>query len=187
MFAAATRWGRTLAHGMMLYSIVVHLIRTELLPGSVELEQDLVFPGPIFAGDELVIDAEIVHVDRALRPRRGARARHPRRRRRRLRGAHAGERRCLTMLLASARSLERTFAARDVADFAALIGGNLDGGEHVPTGLVGGLFSHAARHDAPGRGTNWMKQTLRFRSRARIGEPLTATVEIVRLRPTSAW
>ena len=62
-FAATTRWGRTLAHGMMLYSIVVHLIRAELLPGSVELEQELVFPGPIFAGDELVIDAEVVHVD----------------------------------------------------------------------------------------------------------------------------
>jgi 3-hydroxybutyryl-CoA dehydratase len=65
-FAATTRWGRTLAHGMMLYSVVVHLIRSELLPGSVELEQDLVFPGPVFAGDELVIDAEVVNVDREL-------------------------------------------------------------------------------------------------------------------------
>jgi acyl dehydratase len=45
---------------------VVHLIRTELLPGSVELEQDLMFPGPVYAGDELDIDAEVVGVDRAL-------------------------------------------------------------------------------------------------------------------------
>jgi len=80
-------------------------------------------------------------------------------------------------------SLERTFAAGDVADFAALIGGNLDGGEHVPTGLVGGLFSTLLGTTLPGRGTNWMKQTLRFRSRARVGERLTATVEVVRLRP----
>ena len=65
-FAATTRWGRTLAHGMMLYGIVVHLIRSELLPGSVELEQELMFPGPVFAGDELVIEAEVVHVDREL-------------------------------------------------------------------------------------------------------------------------
>jgi acyl dehydratase len=65
-FAARTRFGRTLAHGMMLYSLVVHFIRSELLPGAVELEQDLVFPGPIFAGDELTIDAEVVHVDREL-------------------------------------------------------------------------------------------------------------------------
>ena len=80
-------------------------------------------------------------------------------------------------------SLERTFAAGDVADFAALIGGNLDGGEHVPTALVGGLISTLLGTRLPGRGTNWMKQTLRFRSRARIGERLTATVEVVRLRP----
>jgi len=80
-------------------------------------------------------------------------------------------------------TLERTFAARDVAEFAALVGGNLDGAEHVPTGLVGGLFSTLLGTSLPGRGTNWMKQTLRFRSRARVGERLTATVEIVRLRP----
>jgi len=65
-FAARTRFGRTLAHGMMLYSLVVHLIRAELLPGSVELEQDLVFPGPIYAGDELTIDAAVVRVDAML-------------------------------------------------------------------------------------------------------------------------
>ncbi|MCU1279908.1 MAG: putative MaoC-like dehydratase [bacterium] len=65
-FAAGTRFGRTLAHGMMLYSLVVHVIRSELVPGSVELEQDLVFPGPVFAGDELLIDAEVVSVDRTL-------------------------------------------------------------------------------------------------------------------------
>jgi len=80
-------------------------------------------------------------------------------------------------------TLERTFARGDVADFAALVGGNLDGADHVPTGLVGGLFSTLLGTTLPGRGTNWMKQTLRFRSRARVGERLTATVEIVRLRP----
>ncbi len=65
-FAATTRFGRTLAHGMMLYALVVGFIRSELVPGSVELEGDLVFPGPVFAGDELVLDAEVVRVDRAL-------------------------------------------------------------------------------------------------------------------------
>jgi acyl dehydratase len=65
-FAATTRWGRTLAHGMMLYALVVHYIRAELVPGSVELEQDLVFPGPTYADEEIVVDAEIVAVDHAL-------------------------------------------------------------------------------------------------------------------------
>ena len=80
-------------------------------------------------------------------------------------------------------TLERTFGAGDVAEFAALVGGCLDGAEYVPTGLVGGLFSTLLGTTLPGRGTNWMKQTLRFRSRARVGERLTATVEVVRLRP----
>jgi 3-hydroxybutyryl-CoA dehydratase len=65
-FAARTRFGKTLAHGMMLYSLVVHVIRSELVPGSVVLEQDLVFPGPVFAGDELTIDVEVVAIDRLL-------------------------------------------------------------------------------------------------------------------------
>jgi hypothetical protein len=80
-------------------------------------------------------------------------------------------------------TLERTFAAGDVDAFACVIGGNLDGSEHVPTGLVGGLFSTLLGTTLPGRGTNWMKQTMRFRSRARIGERLRATVEVVRVRP----
>src|SRR5258708_35095375 len=80
-------------------------------------------------------------------------------------------------------SLERTFGAGDVADFAALMGGNLDGADHVPSGLVGGLFSTLLGTTLPGRGTNWMKQTLRFRSRARVGERLTASVVVVRLPP----
>jgi acyl dehydratase len=65
-FAATTRWGRTLAHGMMLYSLVVHCIRAELVPGCVELASELVFPGPTYAGHDVVIDAEVVRVDRTL-------------------------------------------------------------------------------------------------------------------------
>jgi acyl dehydratase len=64
LFAAATRWGRTLCHGMLLYSLIGQVIRTRLLPGAIELEQDLVFPGPTYAGDELTIVVEIVRVDR---------------------------------------------------------------------------------------------------------------------------
>jgi len=65
--------------------------------------------------------------------------------------------------------LSRSFDAREVAEFAALVGGELDTGEHVPSGLVGGLFSTLLGTRLPGRGTNWMKQTLRFRGRARVG------------------
>jgi acyl dehydratase len=79
-------------------------------------------------------------------------------------------------------SLERTFGTDEVAGFWALVGGPCDAG-WVPSGLVGGLFSTLLGTRLPGRGTNWMKQRFRFRAPARVGEPLVATVEIVRLRP----
>src|SRR5689334_10248358 len=79
--------------------------------------------------------------------------------------------------------LVRSFDAAEVAELAALVGAPLESGEHVPSGLIGGLFSTLLGTRLPGRGTNWMKQTLRFRSRARVGERLTAAVEVVRVRP----
>ncbi len=65
-FSATTRWRRTLCHGMMLYSLIIDVIRRRLLPGSVELEQELMFPGPVYAGDEVTIRAEVVRIDREL-------------------------------------------------------------------------------------------------------------------------
>lgn len=79
-------------------------------------------------------------------------------------------------------SLRRTFTAEDVGGFVALVGGPAPP-TIVPTGLVGGMFSTLLGTSLPGRGTNWMKQTLRFAAPAYVGEPLTASVEIVRLRP----
>jgi acyl dehydratase len=62
-FCAGTRWGRTLAHGMFLFSLLLHVIDAELVPGAVVQEQELMFPGPIYAGDELVISVEILSAD----------------------------------------------------------------------------------------------------------------------------
>jgi 3-hydroxybutyryl-CoA dehydratase len=75
------------------------------------------------------------------------------------------------LALGQRATLERTFAAGEV------------GGALVPNALVGGLFSTLLGTRLPGRGTNWMKQSLRFYRRAAAGERLCASVEIVRLRP----
>jgi acyl dehydratase len=53
----------------------------------------------------------------------------------------------------------------------------------VPGPLLGGLFSNLLGTGLPGRGTNWLKQSFRFIAPAPIGEAITATVEITRLRP----
>jgi 3-hydroxybutyryl-CoA dehydratase len=80
-------------------------------------------------------------------------------------------------------SLTRAFSVAEVVEFSAAFGDGEPARTHVPAGLIGGLISTLLGTRLPGRGTNWMKQMLCFAAAARIGEPLTATVEIVRLRP----
>ncbi|MFB9950646.1 MaoC family dehydratase [Rhizobium puerariae] len=53
-FSARTRFGRTVSHGMLLYSRVWALIRKAAPAQSHEM-QSLMFPNPAYAGEELVI------------------------------------------------------------------------------------------------------------------------------------
>ncbi|MCA9931862.1 MAG: hypothetical protein KC419_25435 [Anaerolineales bacterium] len=53
----------------------------------------------------------------------------------------------------------------------------------VPGPLLAGMFSDLLGTKLPGRGTNWLKQQLQYPTAAKIGEAITATVEIIRLRP----
>ncbi len=79
-------------------------------------------------------------------------------------------------------TITRTFTANDLAEYAALA--EIAQSPHtVPGPLLGGMFSCLLGTQLPGRGTNWLKQKLAFPTPAHIGQEITATVEIVRLRP----
>lgn len=87
-------------------------------------------------------------------------------------------------------NVTRTFTQDDVDEYAELTGDRCLGiaisrrdTTVVPGPLIGGLFSYLLGTRLPGRGTNWLKQRLRFEKPARVGEALTASVEITRLRP----
>lgn len=80
-------------------------------------------------------------------------------------------------------SVTRTFTPRDVAGFLGLAEARAAAIAHVPEPLIGGLFSYLLGVDLPGFGTNYLKQEMRFAAPAPVGVPLTATVEITRLRP----
>lgn len=56
-------------------------------------------------------------------------------------------------------------------------------GRMVPGPLLSGMFSDLLGTQLPGRGTGWMKQSLRFLRVAHPGEMLQARVEVVRVRP----
>jgi acyl dehydratase len=51
-FSAKTRFGRTVSHGMLLATILRGLL-DQLVPGSRQVAQKLMFPAPTFAGDAL--------------------------------------------------------------------------------------------------------------------------------------
>lgn len=52
----------------------------------------------------------------------------------------------------------------------------------VPAPLLAGMFSDLLGTRLPGRGTGWMKQSLSFLAPACLGDTLTATVTVTRLR-----
>jgi len=67
-YAAGTRFGRRIAHGMLAASYVSSLLASRLPgPGSVYLSQTLKFTKPVFIGDTLTVSAKIT----AYRPARG--------------------------------------------------------------------------------------------------------------------
>lgn len=88
------------------------------------------------------------------------------------------------MKLGQSAEVTRVFDQDVVARYAALTGDESGvRSKYVPEALVGGMFSELLGTKLPGRGTNWMKQRLKFVGVAPIGRPLTATVEVTRLRP----
>ncbi|PVB61781.1 phosphate acetyltransferase [Labrenzia sp. 011] len=79
--------------------------------------------------------------------------------------------------------LTRTYSDQDMRDFARLAGDDAEVPRSVPGPLIGGLFSYLLGVKLPGRGTNYLKQSLEFLAEAPVGVALTASVTVTRLRP----
>ncbi len=60
-FSARTHFGRTVAHGMLLYTALCGALAA-FCPGAVQLEQELMFPAPTFAGEEVTLRLEVTEV-----------------------------------------------------------------------------------------------------------------------------
>ena len=57
-FSARTRFGRTVAHGLLICSVLRGLV-DRLLPGGRMLEQSVMFPAPTFADEPMQFSAEL--------------------------------------------------------------------------------------------------------------------------------
>jgi acyl dehydratase len=65
-FSAHTKFGRTVAHGMLLYSTVCGVLGTRLPgPGTMQLEQELMFPSATPTGEEVTIQLKVAEVNAA--------------------------------------------------------------------------------------------------------------------------
>lgn len=58
-FAAASHFGATVAHGMLLYSCICKALTEQIGPGMVQTEQTLMFPNPTYVGDRLHIGLQV--------------------------------------------------------------------------------------------------------------------------------
>ncbi|MDP3546131.1 MAG: MaoC/PaaZ C-terminal domain-containing protein [Phreatobacter sp.] len=63
-FSARTRFGRTVSHGMLLYTVLWGLIRRHV-PDARQTSQTLMFPAPAFAGEPLVFSGVVEETDGA--------------------------------------------------------------------------------------------------------------------------
>lgn len=61
-FAARSRFGRTVAHGMLLYGLISSVLSNNF-PAVEPLEQDLMFPTPTYAGESVTVRVEAIQVD----------------------------------------------------------------------------------------------------------------------------
>jgi acyl dehydratase len=181
-FSARTRFGRTVAHGVLLITVLTGLVE-KLRPGGVIAAQDVRFPAPTFAEEEMEFQAweegeQIAFVvtrtaDRvttcdgsfSLPP-------PPQWRKGRDGGASTSE----------GEGLTGVFSQMDV-DTLISLGGASQPDASVPIPLLGALFSHILGTKLPGPGTNYLKQQTRYLAPAAVGEQLTAHVAVTRKRP----
>ncbi len=63
-FSARTKFGRTVAHGMFLYGVVSGVLGTRLPgPGTLQVDQELLFPSPTYAGEKVTVQVELVQLE----------------------------------------------------------------------------------------------------------------------------
>jgi len=62
-FSARTRFGRTVAHGMLLYSTICRVLSTQYPgPGVLQIKQKMMFQNPTYTDTEITVQFEVIDV-----------------------------------------------------------------------------------------------------------------------------
>ena len=63
-FSARTHFGRTVAHGMLLYSTICRVLSTQYPgPGVLQIKQEMMFQNPTYTDTEITIKMEVVDLE----------------------------------------------------------------------------------------------------------------------------
>jgi acyl dehydratase len=202
-YAAGTRFGATVAHGMLLFSRLAAEAAGWLGDAPFVVAQTLVFPSPTYAGADLTAELRMAGTGADGTMRVGERivtsggvetavgettlAVQPREQVR-IDGSHVIGGAALEGLTVGTKAVaERCFTAADIAAWCTLVG---DGNPRhrgvdpeVPAALLGGLISMLLGVELPGRGTGWLKQRFVYLRPVPAGITVAGRVEIVRIRP----
>lgn len=198
-FAGRTHFGRTVAHGMMLFGALSAAASRWLEEPLTIHIQDLMFPAPTFAGTEHRIRLEVrrrepdlVVIGQAIVTGNetetaigemvawdGAPVAPPTTDT--LPPAGPDEYKGLRLGMTAAAT--RRFQPAEVEEFCALIDERYQPDRVVPPALLGGTVSHLLGVELPGPGANWLKQRYEFLRPVLVGEEVRAEVELVRFRP----
>lgn len=215
-FSARTRFGRTVSHGMLLYT-AIHGLLSMQFPDFSAVTQELMFPNPTFAGEEITFSIQEIignggnlSVETILTKTGGTCvcesrtelvskqiSRQISQKSAIMRNiefssdgtSNSNESNETYKHLAAGQtaSVRRTFTPDDITEFLQLAALSAESGAmHVAPPLFAGMISALLGMTLPGKGTNYLKQRYTFFAEALPGEELTASVEIVRIRAEKA-
>ena len=217
VYSSKSRFGATVAHGMLLYSILCSVIH-KCYPDTIQLYQELTFLSPTYAGEEVRFSIQnssgnSAHIDLLITCTRpngelGCQGiskilslNHAEIENRNFQLAFTNADQLSTdqtisgLTLGQSTRIMRVFTSEDLNEYMDITEDNnpLYSDEKyakrlgfrsvvVPTGLLGGMISKLLGTDLPGRGTNWLKQKFILGKPSYLGQQITASVEISRIR-----
>ena len=219
-FSARTHFGKTVAHGMLLYSTICRVLSTQFPgPGLLQIKQEMMFQNPTYTGSEITVklivndikpveqqaeistviylpDGKLACDGNTMIHLPGWKGGFPGIDKRMASASEPDTRKLKRLEIGQTASAKRTFSAESLAEYSDLTGdtnplfSDADYARYagfrdrlIPGPLLSGMFSDLLGTKLPGRGTNWLKQKLHFPAPAYVGDEISATVEIIRLRP----
>lgn len=194
-FAAQTRFGRTVAHGMFLFSTLQSAMAAQVARPIRLSAQEFVFTAPTYTGDPLILSLrptgesiveEITDSIGTVTLKGRARLGEPD-------GREPGPAELVvspgykSFEVGMTASRTRSFTKDDVFGFLRLVGDRnpLFAGDtpELPPALLAGMDSWVLGVDLPGRGSSWLKQNFEYHRPVVVPAEVTCTVTITRIRP----